>query len=154
MEVLQENCQERRHADCCLSKTIMVTKSLQQCSNIQWKAFPQEWRLLLSRSDDSSFVFSLFQCWSGRELSGHSMFCVSMLGLLFGLIWFSIRGRCLSLSLIGNNIQVACFVLGFVGGCLLSLCLCTRQDCFGFHICCFAFCSVLIYLFIIKHAEH
>ena len=30
----------------------------------------------MSRSDHSSFVFSLFWCLLGRELDGHSMLCV------------------------------------------------------------------------------
>ena len=47
-----------------------------------WES-PWDWLLLirsrkpharwLSRSDHRSCVFSLFYCWSGRELGGHSM---------------------------------------------------------------------------------
>ena len=35
---------------------------------------------------------------------------------MFGLVWFSIRGSCQSLSLIENHILVACLPLCFVGG--------------------------------------
>ena len=40
-----------------------------------------------------------------------------------GLIWFPIRGSCLSLSLIGDYIQVAIFHFVFVGSCSMFSCL-------------------------------
>ena len=43
--------------------------------------------------------------------------------LVYGCLdWFSIRDRCLSLSLIGSHIQAAIFFGYFVGDCFLSLC--------------------------------
>jgi hypothetical protein len=44
-----------------------------------------------------------------------------------GLLWFPIRGSCLSLSLIGDHILVAIFPFVFVGSCL---CVVARQHSF------------------------
>ena len=107
----------------------------------------------MSRSDLSAFVFSFVLVWSGREMGGLSMvvwFSISV----FGLVWFSIRGSCQSLSLIENHIYVACFPLCFVGGYFLfSVFVCLHQtELFRLFLCCFVIqCSVLI---IIKNHEH
>ena len=65
-----------------------------------------------------TIVIVCFPCFSvGQDMSWVGILCcVSSLSIsMFGLIWLSIRGRCWSLSLIGNHIQVACFVLGLCG---------------------------------------
>ena len=61
----------------------------------------------LSRSDLSSFVMSLFQYGQGVSWGGQSMFRFLCGVFAFGLVWFSIRGRCRQLSLIENHTQVA-----------------------------------------------
>ena len=61
------------------------------------------YRLNVSRSDLSSFVFVFVLVWSGRELGWAVYVCFSMLVFEFGLVWFSIRGSCQLLSLIENH---------------------------------------------------
>jgi hypothetical protein len=52
-----------------------------------------------------SFVLSFVLVWSGRDLGGLSMLENHRKTIsVFGLVWFSIRGSCQSLSLIENHI--------------------------------------------------
>ena len=49
---------------------------------------------LLSRYDHSSVILFFVLVWSGRELGWAVYVCFSMLVFVFGIVWFSIRGRC------------------------------------------------------------
>jgi hypothetical protein len=77
------------------------------CENMFVFRAPLGMRPWLSRSDLSYFIYVFILVWSGHELGGLSMFPFLCYGIsVFGLVWFSIRGSCLSLSLIVNRITM------------------------------------------------
>ena len=107
------------------------------------------------------FVFSLL-FWSGQGVTWVYLCGVFCLGVFVGigivaqwdflvygcLEWFSIRVRCLSLSLIGSHIQAAIFFECFVGDCS-CLCVCfapvqaVRFSCYVSCFCTVRFSSLL-----------
>ena len=104
---------------------------------------------MLSRSDLSSFVMSLFQFGEGVSWGGQSMFFFLCCGFVFGLVWFSIRSRCRSLSLIENHTQVVFSHLCFVGDYFLFCVFRHLTELFrvSFHSpCYFVQCSEFIHI--------
>ena len=69
------------------------------------------------------------------------LFTIQVFMYVYGCLdWFSIRGSCLSLSLIGNHIQAAIFFGDFVGYCLclcVVACVCTSIIIASRSVCCF-----------------
>ena len=95
----------------------------------------------MSRSDLYFLCFIFIQYGQGVTWGGQSMCVFLCWGFEFSLVWFSIRGRCRQLSLIENHTQEAFSHLCFMGDCfLLSVCICTRQNCVVRSLCCF--CSL------------
>ena len=89
--------------------------------------------------------FSMIRAWVGWVVYVR----FSMLGFVFGLVWFSIRGRCRSLSLIENHTLVAFSHLCFVGDYFPFQCL-HHSGLFRFSFC-FSCSFCILYSFSLNY---